>query len=171
MVDKTKVVRDSKAKLGRADNSKMQIGVKGNECQVREITKIAEQEASQIIAQAYKEASKIITEAKRKVNDTVIDVNMENTTTYGRLSQLLKSSKLSRDSYDCIDNLFVQIRYHLTKLPGTRHTTTDELGELINQLDYWVESLVSDSLRLASLSQWLQRTTDIAKELRQKLDT
>ncbi len=171
MARKEKVARDSEAKLTRTGNTKMPSSVNGDEVQARDMIQATEQRARQIVARAYKEASIIIAEAEQKAQNIAVDAEKEKIAIYSRLRQLSKSGKLTRDSYDDIDNLFAQIRYRLAKLERTEHTATDELRDSVNKLEYWVESLVADSLKLESLRRWLQGTIEIARKLRQKLDT
>ncbi len=64
----------------------------------------------------------------------------------------------------------MQIRHHLSKTTENGLKTAYELGDLVNQLEYWVDSLVAESLKLKSIQSWLQGTAELAKRLRAKLD-
>ncbi|MFC2040818.1 hypothetical protein ACFLTY_00650 [Chloroflexota bacterium] len=50
-----------------------------------------------------------------------------------------------------IDELFSKIRLNLLKLRESDPETTDELKNLLTQLEDWVEKLIIDSMRLRSL--------------------
>ncbi|MFC1966001.1 hypothetical protein ACFLWI_03535 [Chloroflexota bacterium] len=50
-----------------------------------------------------------------------------------------------------IDELFSKIRLNLLKLRESDPETTDELKNLLIQLEDWVEKLIIDSLKLQSL--------------------
>jgi hypothetical protein len=52
---------------------------------------------------------------------------------------------------DTIDDLFRQLRLKLIKVRESDPQTSDELKNLLLQLEDWVEKLVVDSLRLQSL--------------------
>ena len=58
---------------------------------------------------------------------------------------------MTEDSYEQIDDLFVQIRLRLAQVRQSDPATADELKGLFTQLEDWVESLVIDSLKLKSL--------------------
>ncbi len=47
-----------------------------------------------------------------------------------------------------IDDLFSKIRLHLLKLRESDPATTEELKNLLTQLEDWVEKLIIDSLKL-----------------------
>ncbi len=55
------------------------------------------------------------------------------------------------NSYEQVDNLFVQIRLRLGQVRQSDPATADELKGLVSQLELWVDSLVIDSLKLRSL--------------------
>ena len=130
----------------------------------------AEEEANLIVAQAYQEAARIIAEAKEKAKHTTGEAGVRDIAACRRLSDLAKSGKLTGHSYEQIDDLFVQTRRCLAKIAQSDQTTIDELTNLVVQLEYWVESLVVESLKLKSLERWLQGTTELAKRLRAELD-
>ena len=52
---------------------------------------------------------------------------------------------------EAIDELFTKIRLKLLKLRESDPETTDELKNLLTQLEDWVEKLVVDSLKLEGL--------------------
>jgi len=52
---------------------------------------------------------------------------------------------------DAIDDLFRQLRLKLLKVRESDPATSDELKNLLVQLEDWVEKLVMDSLKLQSL--------------------
>lgn len=52
---------------------------------------------------------------------------------------------------DTIDDLFRQLRLKLLKVRESDPQTSDELKNLLVQLEDWVEKLVVDSLKLQSL--------------------
>ncbi len=58
---------------------------------------------------------------------------------------------MTEDSYEQIDDLFVQIRLRLAQVRQSDPATADELKGLFTQLEDWVESLVINSLKLKSL--------------------
>ena len=130
----------------------------------------AEQDASLIVAQAYQEAARIVAEAEEKAKHIAGEAADRDAAAYRRLSKLAKSGKLTEHSYEQIDNLFVQIRRFLARIAQNDQTNTDELANLLGQLEYWVESLVVDSLKLKSIERWLQGTTELARRLRVQLD-
>ena len=130
----------------------------------------AEQDTSLIVAQAYQEAARIIAEAKEKAKHVTGEAGVRYIAVCRRLSDLAKSGKLTEHSYEQIDDLFVQTRRCLAKIAQGDQTTIGELTNLVFQLEYWVESMVVDSLKLKDLERWLQGTTELAKRLRAELD-
>ena len=58
---------------------------------------------------------------------------------------------MEENSYDQLDELFAQIRLRLARLRQTDTAAADEIKQLTNQVELWVESLVVDSLKLKSL--------------------
>jgi len=130
----------------------------------------AERDASKIVAQAYEEAARIIDEAKLKAEHTVAEANKRDKSAYRQLGELLKSRDIHVASYEQIDDLFVRIRRQLGELTENDQAAAGELKDLVNQLEYWVESLVIDSVKLKSVRHWLQGTTELAKKLRAQLD-
>lgn len=135
-----------------------------------EIGKLTEQEASQIVAQAYEEAARIVADAEEKAKNITGQTGDRGLATLRHLSDLVKSGSLTDSSYEQIDNLFVQIRHQLAKEAEVNPAKAEELGSLIIQLEYWVESLVVDALKLKSIERWLQGTTELARKLRAELD-
>ena len=157
--------RSAKARCGYTQRNHPSGRVLGDETR-----QPAEQDASQIVAEAYQEAARIIAEAKEKAKYIAGEAGDRDIAAYGRLSELAKSGKLTEHSYEQIDELFIQIRRYLAKMAQSDQTTIDELTNLVVQVEYWVESLVVDSLKLKSLERWLQGTTELARRLRAKLD-
>ena len=51
-------------------------------------------------------------------------------------------------AHEAVDDLFAKIRLKLLKLRESDPGTTDDLKNLLIQLEDWVEKLVIDSLRL-----------------------
>jgi hypothetical protein len=58
---------------------------------------------------------------------------------------------MKEKSYEELDDLLAHIRLLLLKVRISDSKTADELKSLINQLEFWVESLVVDSLKLKEL--------------------
>lgn len=129
-----------------------------------------EQDASPIVAQAYQEAARIIAEAKEKAKLITGEAGGHDIAVPRYLSGLTKSGKFTEHSYEQLDDLFAQTRYCLAKIAQSDQITIDELTNLVVQLEYWVESLVVDSLKLRGLERWLQGTTELAKKLRAELN-
>jgi len=77
---------------------------------------------------------------------------------------------MTDDTYDGLDDLFVEIRLCLAHLRDREPEAVDKIKGLVRQLELWVESLTVDSLRLKSLETIMSRTTELAKGLREKLD-
>lgn len=77
---------------------------------------------------------------------------------------------MTEESYEQLDELFKEIRLGLAKVRQSDPKTVDDLKSLLTQLEFWVESLVTDSLKLKSLEGLLQKTTELAKRLREGLD-
>ena len=77
---------------------------------------------------------------------------------------------MTEESYEQLDELFKEIRLGLAKVRQSDPKTVDDLKSLLTQLEFWVESLVQDSLKLKSLEGLLHKTTELAKRLREGLD-
>jgi hypothetical protein len=77
---------------------------------------------------------------------------------------------MTEESYEQLDDLFKEIKLGLAKIRQSDPETVDDLKSLIAQLEMWVESLVTDSLKLKSLEKLLHKTTELAKRLRKGLD-
>ena len=58
---------------------------------------------------------------------------------------------MAENANEAIDDLFRQLRLKLLKVRESDPTTSDELKNLLVQLEDWVEKLVMDSLKLQSL--------------------
>jgi len=58
---------------------------------------------------------------------------------------------MAENANEAIDDLFRQLRLKLLKVRESDPTTSDELKNLLVQLEDWVEKLVVDSLKLQSL--------------------
>ena len=130
----------------------------------------AEEDTGLIVNQAHQEAARIITEAKDKAKYLAGEAGGRDTAVPRHLKGLAKSGKFTEHSYEQLDNLFVQTRRCLAKIAQYDQPTIDELTNLLAQLEYWVESLVVDSLKLKSLERWLQGTTELAKQLQAELN-
>ena len=89
---------------------------------------------------------------------------------YADLNNLVKSEHITENSYKQIDELFIQIKHRLEQTTKGDQLITDDLNNLLLQLEYWVESLVIESMKLKSLERWLTGTKELAKNLRAKLD-
>ena len=133
--------------------------------QSNKIGNLDKQEASEIVAQAYEEAARIIAEAEQKAKSINGQTGDRGITTSPYLSDLIKSGSITNKSYEKIDDLFIQVRHHLAEEAKTESVRAEELGGLIVQLEYWVESLVADSLKLRSIKRWLQGATELARKL------
>lgn len=59
---------------------------------------------------------------------------------------------MKESASEAIDDLFAQIRLNLLKLRESDPVATDEIKNLMTQLEDWVEKLVIDSLKLESAS-------------------
>jgi len=66
---------------------------------------------------------------------------------------------MTEHSYEQLDDLFAQIRLRLGLVRQSDPATADELKGLVTQLEYWVESLVIDSLKLRSLESGPEKPT------------
>ncbi|MHA2067159.1 MAG: hypothetical protein ACXABY_22555 [Candidatus Thorarchaeota archaeon] len=170
MAEKQEAANDGGDRPGKTPNKHTSTKHKQRK-ELNQITRRpAEQDAQLIIAQAYQEAARIIAEAKERVQHITGEGNERDMAIYRLLSELGKSSKLTGYSYEQIDDLFVRTRHCLAKIAQIDQSTVDELANLIAHVEYWVESLVVDSLKLRSLERWLQGTTELAKRLRDELD-
>ena len=58
---------------------------------------------------------------------------------------------MKENTSDAIDELFAKIRLKLLKLRESDAETTDELKNLLTQLEDWVEKLVVDSIKLQGM--------------------
>jgi len=58
---------------------------------------------------------------------------------------------MAENANEAIDDLFRQLRLKLLKVRESDPATSDELKNLLVQLEDWVEKLVVDSLKLQSL--------------------
>ncbi len=136
------------------------------------------QEAEQIVLDAIErgikaaeqESAKIIAEAKQKAERIIGEAGGKGMAAEMHLSNMIRPGNWTEHSYEQIDDLFVRMRHYLAKITKSDPVAADELKGLVAQLEYWVDSLVVDSLKLKSLEGWLQRTTEMAKRLRAKLD-
>ena len=70
---------------------------------------------------------------------------------YYVLCIIVKGAHMKDTADKDIDELFSKIRLKLLKLRESDPETTDELKNLLTQLEDWVEKLIIDSLRLRSL--------------------
>ena len=131
---------------------------------------LAEKDARQIVAQAYEEAGKIISDAKQKAKNINDNYGEREKIPYADLNNLVKSEHITENSYKQIDDLFVQIKQRLEQTTKGDQLIADDLNNLVLQLEYWVESLVIESMKLKSLERWLKGTKELAKSLREKLD-
>lgn len=129
-----------------------------------EIRRLTEEDAERIVAEAYREAARIVNEAKRKAEHIVGETGDSSQEDYA------SSGDFARITYEQLDNLFFQMRYQLQALTQNDRVTAERLLELVNQLEYYVDSLVIDSLKLRNMRFWLRGTTEMARWLRAKLD-
>jgi dsDNA-specific endonuclease/ATPase MutS2 len=170
MADSPETARGKSAPSNKrpgASKRKSASGQRGQDVKARQS---AERDASKIVAQAYEEAARIIDEAKLKAEHTVAEANKRDKGAYRQLGELLKSRDMNVAAYEQIDDLFVRIRRQLGELTENDQAAAGELKDLVNQLEYWVETLVIDSVKLKSVRHWLQGTTELAKKLRAQLD-
>jgi len=144
--------------------------VRTDETGLEDIRQLAEKDASKIVAQAYEEASRIINNAKQNAEHIAAKISSQNIESYAQLKKLLKSGHITENSYRQIDDLFVQIRNTTEQIIKADPVIGAELKDLIMQLEYWMESLAIESMKLTSLERWLEGTMELAKELRDKLD-
>ena len=70
---------------------------------------------------------------------------------------------MAEKSYEDLDELLVKIRLGLAKVRQSDPAIADELKSLVAQLEFWIESLVVDSLKLTSLESATQRAKSSAK--------
>ena len=63
-----------------------------------------------------------------------------------------------------IDDLFAQIRLNLLKLRDSDPVATEDIKNLLTQLEDWVEKLVIDSLKLESASKSPKKTAQPKKK-------
>jgi hypothetical protein len=170
MADKPEAAKERSDRSGKVPGVSKRKGPLSRRGQGDKVKQLAEQDASKIVAQAYEEAARIVDEAKRKAEQAMAEAGKRDTSAYQQLGELLKSHDINVTSYEQIDDLFVQIKRHLGELTENDQATAGELKDLVNQLEYWVESLVIDSVKLKSVRHWLQGTTELAKKLRAQLD-
>ena len=134
------------------------------------IKQLAEKDASQIVARAYEEAGRIISGAKQKAKHITDNSGEREKIPYIDLNNLVKSDHITENTYKQIDDLFLQIRQRLGQTTKGDQLIVDDLNNLVLQLEYWVESLVIESMKLKSLERWLKGTKELAQSLRAKLD-
>jgi hypothetical protein len=170
MADRPEAAKEKSARSGKKPGTGKRKSPPGRRGQDDKVRQFAEQDASKIVAQAYEEAARIIDEAKLKAEHTLAEAGKRDTGAYRQLGELLKSRDMNVASYEQVDDLFVRIRRQLGELTENDQTTAGELKDLVNQLEYWVEALVIDSVKLKSVRHWLQGTTELAKKLRAQLD-
>ena len=60
-------------------------------------------------------------------------------------------------SYEELDDLLAQIRLLVLRMRQSDAATADELKSLLSQLEFWLESLVVDSLKLKELESAKQK--------------
>ncbi len=58
---------------------------------------------------------------------------------------------MAEKSYEDLDDLFAKLRLGVGKVRQSDPMAAEELKSLLTQLEYWVESLVVDSLKLKGL--------------------
>ena len=58
---------------------------------------------------------------------------------------------MAEKSFEDLDDLFAKVRLGLAKVRQSDPATADELKSLLSQIEFWVESLVVDSLKLKGL--------------------
>jgi cell division septum initiation protein DivIVA len=134
-----------------------------------EFQRIAGDEADRIVAEAYKEAARIMEEAKQRAK--YISGETDNDDTGVSLpADALGTLEDTREIYEQVDDLFVQIRQQLGELNNQNRMVTDQLLDRVNRLEYYVDTLVVDSLKLRNVRHWLQGTTTLARRLRARLD-
>jgi cell division septum initiation protein DivIVA len=170
MADRPEVSREKTNNSAKVPSGNKLKNTSGRRGQGAKVKQPAEQDASKIVAKAYEEAARIIDEAKLKAEHIVAEAGQLHTVTYKQLGDLLKSHDVTIASYEQIDDLFVQIKRYLGGINENDQTKANELKDMVNQLEYWVESLVIDSLKLRSMQNWLQGTTELARKLRAQLD-
>ena len=189
------------AKDWQADEGGKSVDKQSIEQRVKRLKQFAEQETSPSIAEAYKqsaeilstaleqaerivlaaeekgnrmamlESARIVAEAKQTAQQITREAGEKDLGAYVKLGGTPKSGKLTEDSYDQVDDLFLQIRRLLTKTSTLdQAATARELKRVVNELEYWVDSLVIDSLKLRSLESRIQKTTEMAKKLRLELN-
>ena len=71
---------------------------------------------------------------------------------------------MKESASEAIDDLFAQIRLNLLKLRDSDPAATDEIKNLLTQLEDWVEKLVIDSLKLESASKNPRKTPQPKKK-------
>jgi len=67
-------------------------------------------------------------------------------------------------AHEEVDDLFTKIRLKLLKLRESDPTTTEDLKNLLTQLEDWVEKLIVDSLKLESLERKPKTATKTVKK-------
>ena len=142
---------------------------KHSEKMKEELKDMTEEDASYIVAEAYKEANRIIEEARKKAAD--INTGVNNTgQVKGMYAGILERADNAGEVYEQLDEIFMQIRLQLQTAGIENRLVVERLLELINQLEYHVDTLVVDSLKLRNVRNWLKDTTDLARRLRARLD-
>lgn len=135
----------------------------------KEIRGMTEADASYIVAEAYKEANRIIEEASRKA--AYIHTGKDNRAQdKDKYAGILGEADDTGEVYEQLDELFLQIRQQLQMVNIDNRLVVERMLELINQLEYNVDTLVVDSLKLRNVRHWLKDTTDLARRLRARLD-
>jgi hypothetical protein len=170
MADRPEAAKANSSRSDKAPGVSKRKSPANRQEQGDKVKQLAEQDASKIVAQAYEEAARIVDEAKRKAEQAMTEAGKRDTSAYQQLGELLKSHDIDIASYEQIDDLFVQIRRYLGGLTENDQPAAGKLKDLVNQLEYWVETLVIDSVKLKSVRRWLQGTTELAKKLRAQLD-
>jgi len=69
-----------------------------------------------------------------------------------------KIGNMVEKSYEDLDDLLAKFRLSLAKVRQSDPAIADELKSLVAQLEFWIESLVVDSLKLKSLESAKQKT-------------
>ena len=134
-----------------------------------EIRWLNEEEANRIVADAYKEAARIMEEARRKA-ESIGHLAVDSGTDDYPESGGLRPADETGEIYERLDELFARIRSQLEKVAVNDQVTAGGLMDLVNQLEYYVDSLVVDSLKLRNMRYWLQGTTALARRLKARLD-
>ena len=70
---------------------------------------------------------------------------------------------MEQKSYEELDDLLAKIRLLLFKVRQSDPATADELKSLVSQLEFWLESLTVDSLKLKELEKSIANLIDLAE--------